>query len=119
MANLSHINESTGQIAAKSRLRPLPTCLSGDGRYGFLESTASEPIGKEVKGIKSHADADSVQASVKGLLANSMTVEDALQIAQLNNSGLQVTYGELEIAEADMLPTDTSRLTRPIAPTGI
>ena len=77
--------------------------FSGDGGYGFVESTARERIGKEVKWIKSDADADSVQASVKGLLANSLTVEDAVQIALLNNRGLQAMYGELGIAEADLV----------------
>ena len=97
----------------------MPTSFSGDGGYGFVESTARERIGKEVKWIKSDADADSVQASVKGLLANSLTVEDAVQIALLNNRGLQATYGELEIAEADMVQADTCRITLPLAPTGI
>ena len=40
--------------------------FTGDGGYGFVESTARERIGKEVKWIKSDADADSVLASVKG-----------------------------------------------------
>ena len=77
--------------------------FSGDGGYGFVESTARERIGKEVKWIKSDADADSVRASVKGLLAKPLTVDDAVQIALLNNRGLQAMYGELGIAEADLV----------------
>ena len=77
--------------------------FSGDGGYGFVEATAKERINKEVKWIKSDADADSVQATVKVLLAKPLTVEDAVQIALLNNRGLQAMYGELGIAEADLV----------------
>ena len=77
--------------------------FSSDGGYGFVQSTAKERIDKEVKWVKSEADADSVQATVKALLARPLTVEDAVQVALLNNRGLQAMYGELGIAEADVV----------------
>jgi len=79
------------------------TGFSSDGGYRFVESTTRERIGKDVKWIKSDADAASVQASVKDLLAKPLTVDDAVQIALLNNRGLQAMYGELGIAEADLV----------------
>ena len=97
----------------------MPASFSGDGGSGFVESTAREHIGEEVKWIKSDVDADSVQASVKGSLPKSLTVEDAVQIALFNNRGLQVMYGELGIAEADVVQADTCRTTLSLAPTGI
>ena len=51
--------------------------------------------------------------------ACSLTVEDAVQIVLFNNRGLQAMYGELGIAEADLVQADTCRATLPIAPTGI
>ena len=40
---------------------------------------------------------------VRELLAKPLTVEDAVQIALLNNPGLQASYAELGIAEGDLL----------------
>ena len=77
--------------------------FSSDGGYDFVQSTARERIGKEVKWVKSEADADNVRATVKGLLANPLSVDDAVQIALLNNRGLQATYAELGIAESDLV----------------
>ena len=93
------------RVAISAALIALGGCagFSGDGGYGFVESTARERINKEVKWIKSNADADSVQATVKTLLAKPLTVDDAVQIALLNNRGLQAIYGGLGIAEADLV----------------
>ena len=77
--------------------------FTGDSGYGFVESTARERINKEVKWIKSDADADSVQTTVKSLLAKPLSVDDAVQIALLNNRGLQAMYADLGIAEADLV----------------
>ena len=43
------------------------------------------------------------QASVKKLLAAPLTADAAVQIALINNRGLQATYAELGIAEADVV----------------
>ena len=53
--------------------------------------------------MKSDADADNVRGTVKTLLASPLSVDDAVQIALLNNRGLQAMYGELGIAEADLV----------------
>ena len=77
--------------------------FSKDGGFNSVESVAKERLNKDVKWVKSDADADDVQATVKKLLANPLTVDDAVQIALLNNRGLQATYAELGIAEADLV----------------
>jgi len=77
--------------------------FSRDGGYAFVESTARERLDKEVKWVRSEADADNVQATVKKLLANPLSVEDAVQVALLNNRGLQAMYAELGIAESDLV----------------
>ena len=77
--------------------------FSSDGGVGFVQSTAKDRIDKDVKWVKSDADADNVRGTVNALLANPLSVDDAVQIALLNNRGLQAMYGELGIAEADLV----------------
>ena len=85
--------------------------FSEDGGFSSVESIAKDRLNKDVKWIKSDADADDAQATVKKLLANPLSVEDAVQIALLNNRGLQATYAELGIAEADLV--HAGRLSNP------
>lgn len=76
---------------------------SKDGGFNSVDSVARERINKELKWVRSDADADDVHRTVQKLLANPLTVDDAVQIALLNNRGLQATYAELGIAEADLV----------------
>src|SRR3989304_7524614 len=77
--------------------------FSEDGGFGNVEILTRERIGQEAKWIKSERDAEQVQATVKKLLAAPLSVDSAVQIALLNNRGLQATYAELGIAEADLV----------------
>ena len=77
--------------------------FSKDAGFNSVESVAKDRLNKELKWVKSDADAENVQAIVQKLLANPLTVDDAVQIALLNNRGLQATYAELGIAEADLV----------------
>ncbi len=80
------------------------TTFSKDGGFNAVESAAKERLGgKELKWIKTDTDVAEVQSAVKGLLSKPLTVDDAVQVALLNNRGLQATYGELGIAEADLV----------------
>ena len=77
--------------------------FSQDGGFSSVESIARGRLDKEVKWAKSDADAESVRDTVSKLLANPLTVEDAVQVALLNNRGLQATYAELGLGEADLV----------------
>ena len=77
--------------------------FSEDGGFGSVEILTRERIGQEAKWIKNERDAGQVQATVKKLLAAPLRVDSAVQIALLNNRGLQATYAELGIAEADLV----------------
>ncbi len=77
--------------------------FSPDGGFTAVQSLTKERIGKDVKWARDDADANSVRARVDELLANPLTVDDAVQIALLNNRGLQATYAELGIAEANLV----------------
>ena len=77
--------------------------FSRDGGFGAVEGVAKDRLGKDVMQMKSDADADSIQAVVKKLLGAPLSPDDAVQIALINNRGLQATYAELGIAEADLV----------------
>jgi outer membrane protein TolC len=77
--------------------------FSPDGGFGEVERTLAERTGREAKWVRSESDADTVRARLRELLARPLSAEDAVQIALLNNAGLQAEYAELGIAEADLV----------------
>ena len=77
--------------------------FSSDGGFGSIESASKERLGKEAKWVRSDADAQGVETRVRNLLANPLGADEAVQVALLNNRGLQATYAELGIAEADLV----------------
>jgi len=85
--------------------------FSTDGGFSAVDSAARQRLGRDARWVKSDADAESVHEAVKKLLANPLAVNDAVQIALLNNRGLQAIYAELGIAEADLV--QAGRMTNP------
>ena len=77
--------------------------FSADGGFGAVEQTAKSRLGKEVRWARSDADQDSIDKRVAELLAKPLTVDDAVQVALLNNRGLQATFQELGITEAEVV----------------
>ncbi len=79
--------------------------FSQDSGFSSVQTLTQERIGKEVQWIKSDTDASSVEGTIQLLLAKPLTTDDALTIALLNNKGLQASYAELGIAEANLVQT--------------
>jgi outer membrane protein TolC len=78
--------------------------FSTDGGFSAVETAARERgVTQTPQWVKSDADAARVGATVTKLLASQLTAENAVQIALLNNRGLQATYSDLGIAEADLV----------------
>ncbi|MDO9073923.1 MAG: TolC family protein [Rubrivivax sp.] len=77
--------------------------FSPDGGFGPVEQTAKERLGKELRWARSEADLDSIDKRVGELLSKPLTVDDAVQLALLNNRGLQATFQELGITEAEVV----------------
>jgi outer membrane protein TolC len=77
--------------------------LSDDAGFTKVEQAVKERTGAETKWARSDADANSVRARVKELLAKPLGPTEAVQIALLNNPGLQASYAEVGIAEADLV----------------
>ncbi|MHB1245205.1 MAG: TolC family protein [Sulfuriferula sp.] len=77
--------------------------FSSDGGFDSVSQIAESRLGKTVKPIRSNEDSQVISASIKTLLEKPLTADDAVQIALLNNRGLQAGYAELGIAEADLV----------------
>ena len=77
--------------------------FSRDGGFNTVAATSRDRINKDITWARSDGDADTVQTRVKELLVSPLSVDDAVQVALLNNRGLQATYAELGIAEANLV----------------
>ena len=90
-------------VAALSALIALAGCasFSPDGGFGAVEQTVRQHLGKDVVRANSPEATDSVERRVAELLARPLSVEDAVQIALFNNRGLQASFQELGISEAE------------------
>jgi outer membrane protein TolC len=84
---------------------------SPDAGFGDVKQVVKQYTGTETQWVRSAADAENVRSTVAKLLASPLSVEDAVQIALLNNPGLQATYAELGIGEGELL--SASRLPNP------
>ena len=84
--------------------------FSADGGFAAVETAARERgVKQEIKWVRNNGDADQVEAAIRKLLAAPLTVDGAVQVALLNNRGLQATYAELGIAEADLVQAGRMR----------
>jgi outer membrane protein TolC len=77
--------------------------FSPDGGMNVVANLAGETIQKDVVSIRTEGDAQRANGAVQGLLRRGLTVDTAVQIALLNNRGLQASYNELALAEADLV----------------
>jgi outer membrane protein TolC len=71
-----------------------------DGGMSVTADIVGRTLNKNVAAIRSEEDAVAVRVEVERLLKRPLTADSAVQIALLNNRGLQVAYNELGIAEA-------------------
>ncbi|MGH8698928.1 MAG: TolC family protein, partial [Burkholderiales bacterium] len=79
------------------------TTFSADGGFGEVQKIASERLGRDVVWQRTDEDAARARDDVQRLLATELSAGDAVQIALLNNPGLQASYAELGVAEADLV----------------
>ena len=77
--------------------------FSQDGGFAGIEQTARERLGKDVQWVKSGEQGEATAKRVDELLAAPLSVDDAVQVALLNNKGLQAAFFELGITEADLV----------------
>ncbi|MCU0973898.1 MAG: TolC family protein [Burkholderiales bacterium] len=77
--------------------------FSPDGGFETADRMAKERLGREAKWLRTPSEESAAREQVKTLLAKPLTVDDAVQVALLNNRSLQAAYAELGIVEADLV----------------
>src|SRR5215470_9101489 len=77
--------------------------FSPDAGMEVVSSIAARELQKDALKIDGEDAAAAGRARVRRLLASTLSVDAAVQIALLNNRGLQAAYNELGIAEAAMV----------------
>lgn len=77
--------------------------FSKDGGFDAVERRVKERSGKDVAWVRTGEARSKVEARVAELLAQPLTADSAVQIALLNNRGLQASFAELGISEADLV----------------
>ena len=77
--------------------------FSPDGGMTVVANIAGETLKKDVISIRTADDAEEARNAVQRLLRRSLTVDTAVQVALLNNRGLQASYNELTLAEANLV----------------
>jgi outer membrane protein TolC len=77
--------------------------FSPDGGFSAVEQAASDRLGKEVRWARSDSDRAAIDQRVAELLGQPLSMDDAVQLALLNNRGLQASFHDLGISEADLV----------------
>jgi len=77
--------------------------FSPDGGFGPVQQIARDRLGKDLLMARSDADQDTIARRVGELLTKPLMADDAVQVALLNNRGLQATFQELGITEAEVV----------------
>ena len=102
---VSRLQLRAAYLAALLSTLALPGCaaFSPDGGMSVVANVAGETIKKDVVSIRTTEDAEWARSAVQRLLRPTLTADTAVQIALLNNRGLQAAYNELALAEADLV----------------
>ena len=77
--------------------------FSPDGGFDSVEKTAQTRLNKDVVWARSAADQERILQRVDELLKSPLNVDDAVQVALLNNRGLQASFADLGITEAEVV----------------
>ena len=87
------------------------TTFSRDGGFSGVADTAQARLGKEVRWLRTPEERAEAQAQVAALMQSPLSVDEAVQIALLNNPALQAAFQELGISEAELV--QSGRLPNP------
>ena len=90
-------------IAAASLLLAGCASFSPDGGFGKVLQLTQERTGQGVALQRSQEDAQTAQNRVAELLQAALTADAAVEVALLNNRGLQAKFGDLGIAESELV----------------
>jgi outer membrane protein TolC len=77
--------------------------FSDDGGITVVSEVAGKTIKKNVAFVRTADQAEQAGAVVARLLSRPLTADAAVQVALLNNKGLQASYNELALAETELV----------------
>ena len=77
--------------------------FSPDSGMNAVSALTSQTINKDVAFVRTAEGAGATDDRVRKLLSRTLSVDAAVQIALLNNKGLQAAYNELALAETDLV----------------
>lgn len=74
-----------------------------DRGFGPVQEAAKARLNKDLQWDRSDADADTIARRVQEILSKPVSADDAVQLALLNNRGLQARFQDLGITEAEVV----------------
>ncbi|HEX2831044.1 MAG TPA: TolC family protein [Burkholderiales bacterium] len=77
--------------------------FSPDNGFDSVKNAVNQRTSAEPRWARTDAERGEVRQAVTSLLGQPLTADAAVQIALMNNRGLQATYSDLGIAEADLV----------------
>jgi len=82
----------------------LAGCASVNLKPAFegVRTTVAERTGQEASWARTPPEAAAIEERVTALLKDELTPERAVQVALINNPGLQATFEEVGISQADL-----------------
>ncbi len=100
-------------VAAVLSVLALGGCatFSKDGGFDSVAQETRTQLSKEVRWARTEQEQAKSDGQVAELLRQSLSAEDAVQIALLNNRSLQASFDELGVSEADLV--QSGRLPNP------
>ena len=109
----THVHRARAAIAIVAIAATLGGCATPvrDAGLKRVQSITRDQLNKDVAPIRNDADREAVSRRVSQLLRDTLTADSAVQIALLNNRGLQTSLFELGISDADLM--EASRLPNP------
>jgi cobalt-zinc-cadmium efflux system outer membrane protein len=72
-------------------------------RFPAVQQVAQDRLGQRVVWDRGGPEGEAIRRTVDALLSRSLTAEGAVQIALLNDSGLQAVFEDLGVAQADLV----------------
>jgi outer membrane protein TolC len=103
--------QTTAALAVALSLLAGCTAVAPDGGFGAVSEMTRTRLGMDARIVRGGEDARALSDSLRDTLARPLGVDDAVRIALLNNPGLQATYRNVGIAQAEL--AQASRLPNP------
>lgn len=90
-------------LAALAVLASGCASVTSDRGFDAVAQMTKARSGKDAVLVRNEADAHAMAESVNAILRQPLSADDAVQLALLNHRGLQATYWEVGIAQADLV----------------